>query len=172
MALLGVVAFALIGVKLAPLFMPRSWRMKRMAKKAGLPPPEAPQKKKKVKSAPSGTAPQPASPESPPEEVPQPASYDASSIDERISEAYEIIMEVGESIEGEVKTPFMKYVPVKKEEEKPSLQVSVSGVLWDIEEPLVIINGKIYTVGDKVEDVMVVEKIAPGRKRIKVLVGQ
>ena len=184
MAVLSLVAVGLLAIKLGPLFMPRSWRIKRMAKKAGQPIPEIPKKKKPAKK----TAPKPASqpsatqPEAskPAPEAPKPAvSFDISNIDERISDVNEIIMETYDSIDGKIKTPFMKYVPPKKEEEKPSIQISVSGILWDSKKPLAIINGEIYTVGEKVENTYVVEKIghgfvllSEGGKKIKVPVGE
>ena len=183
MIALSVVAVALLGIKIVPLLMPRSWRMKKLAKKAGLPPPKVPKKKtrrrdKKSGSKSSGSHEQVASKAPSPRPAP---GIDISALDRKIVETRKIITGVDVLDTADAKSPFMKYVveEKKEEEEKPSLHISVSGVLYDSEKPLAIINGEIYAVGEKVGNIMVVEEIAKefvvlseGGKRIKVFVGE
>ncbi len=184
MIALAVVAVGLIGVKLGPLFMPRSWRMRRAAKKAGRPPPVF--KKKEPKKKRAGRSSKPAlstSPSNAPVSQPS-AGIEVSVIEGKISEVSRITAGEGVSNTGESKSPFMKYIPVEEEEEEEvaaaPIRITVSGILWDMETPLAIINKKICSVGDKIEDAMLVCEIHPeyvvldGRsgKKIKVKVGE
>lgn len=176
MALLVLLAVGLLALKLGPIFMPRSWRAKRAAKKAGRPIPKTPKKKKRTKRARrTRTVSEPAA--SKPPSKPG-ATFDIANLNKKISEASEILLTVDNPVNEEAKTPFMKYVVEKKEEEKPTIGILVSGILWDSENPLAIINGEIYSVGEKVGGICTVEKIGPGfvvlsegGKKTKVVVG-
>ena len=151
--------------------------MARIRKKAGLPPVKSEKRAKKPASKSSGktSSGQTVSGTPPPKPVPV---IDVSAIDRKIEETGEIA-KVDVSVEEKVKCPFMKcVVEEEKEEEKSSLHVSVSGILYDSEKPLAIINGEVYKVGEKVGDTMVVEEIkeefvvlSEGEKKFKVFVG-
>ena len=190
MIVFGVAAVGLLVVKIGPLVMPRSWRMKRARAKrmkaAGLSRAEIAKKEAKRKAGKQAKKPaSKSSGKASPVHVaggtpPKPASkIDISAIDRKIAETGEIT-EMDLPGEREVKCPFMKCIVEEKEEkEKPSLHVSVSGILYDTEKPLAIINGEIYKVGEKVGNTMVVEEIredfvvlSEGKKKIKVFVGE
>ena len=182
MIALALVAVGLIGIKLGPLFMPRSWRMRRAAKKAGRPPPVFEKKEPKKKRAGRSSKPAASTSSSNAPVSQPPAGIEVSVIEGKISEASKIAAGQSVSNTGESKSPFMKYIHVeeKDEEEKPPIRITVSGILWDMEKPLAIINKKIYSVGDKIEDAMLVCEIhaeyvvldGKNGKKIKIKVGE
>lgn len=158
-------AVVLLVLKIGPLVMPRSWRSRRMARRTGQPTaeeraaespqePEAPQETETAPEDP-GTGAADAADYGAPVEI-SPAFLDRAIEKIRALKAapsYEGFPEKDGLI-----TPFRLLAAKDEsgEDKKPPLDILVSGILFDRERPLAIINGGVYSEGDEFEGMEII----------------
>ena len=156
MIVLGVSGVALFAWKAGPFLMPRSVRLNRAAKKAGLPPPILTENQGNQTAPPDASA-TPVSEAS----APNPDGGRFSQIMRGFGhtlwrDSHEIPPDEAP------KNPFIAHMP----HEAPGLferGISVEGIIWDEEAPLIIVGGKLYGPGDRIGADVGVEDINPDR---------
>lgn len=170
MIVLGVAALALVGIKIVPMFLPRSMRMRMRAKKMGLPPPApAPSTAPSAPApAPVVSAPAPAAPTiSPAAHTPSPAApaspASAAPVMKLVGleDYFEPVLKRGEAryLFDELPNFFISKDFEETASELLHVQLSIEGILWDEENPLAIVNDRIYSAGDYLDENLKILKI-------------